>query len=280
MSLYRLLVLIGTLTAFIMLSAILMAACRSSNATPAGPTLLPALSPPSTAAAPRPSATPPPADRFDFPLDPNQFGPYVKDINGPYDADTRYGVQNPGLGQAGKCFVNQAGQRVPFSQLYHAGEDWFKYDGRRQVDWGAAKNQPVHAVANGLVAWKQNLGSEGWVIVLEHLLADGSKVWSAYWHVGDPTVSIGQLVYRGDVIGRIADRDWNSHLHWEIRTWGDGSNLFPPDSAGGRGTCNGRIPALGYTWDDQLSRASPNAWGYVDPVKFISQFRARDHSIK
>ena len=143
-----------------------------------------------------------------------------------------------------------------------------------QVDPGAARGEAVRAVANGLVTWKQNIGAEGWVITIEHLLADGSKVWSAYWHVTEPPVSFGQIVYRGDVIGRITDRGDNSHLHWEIRTWSDGSNLFPPTSAGGRGTCNGRIPALGYTWDDLLARASPNAWGYVDPVKFVAQHRS------
>lgn len=228
------------------------------------PTLMPTLTP-------LPTVTLPPVDRFDLPLDANQFGPYIFKITGPLNVDTRYGVQNPGLGYAGKCFVNRDGRRVPFSLLYHAGEDWFKYDGRRQVDAGAAKDAPVRAVANGLVTWRQNLGAEGWVLVLEHLLADGSKVWSAYWHVADPAISIGQLVYRGDVIGRIADQGDNSHLHWEIRTWRDGSNLFPPTSAGGRGTCNGRVPALGYTWDDELSRTSPNAWGYLDPVKFIKE---------
>jgi hypothetical protein len=97
---------------------------------------------------------------------------------------------------------------------------------------------------------------------------------AAYWHVVEPSVSFGQIVYRGDVIGKVADLGGNSHLHWEIRTWSDGSNLFPPTSAGGRGTCNGRIPALGYTWDDLLARASPNAWGYLDPAKFV---KARQH---
>jgi murein DD-endopeptidase MepM/ murein hydrolase activator NlpD len=220
---------------------------------------------------PRPAATLTPVDRFDYPLDPGQFGPYVHNVTGPLDVDTRYGVRNPGLGTSGKCFVDKHGKKVPFAELYHAGEDWFKYDGRRQVEAGAAKHEPVRAVANGLVTWKQNIGTEGWVIVIEHLLADGSKVWSAYWHVENPAVSIGQLVYRGDVIGRIADREGNSHLHWEIRIWRDGTTLFPPTSAGGRGTCNGRIPALGYTWDDELSRASPNAWGYLDPAKFIDE---------
>ena len=222
---------------------------------------------------PHPPATPSPADHFDFPLAPNRFGPYVYNVTGPLNVDTRYGVQNPGLGTAGKCFVDVNGHKVPFSQLYHAGEDWFKFDAHHQVEAGAAMNEPVQAVANGLVSWKQNIGAEGWVIAIEHLLADGSKVWSAYWHVTDPTVSIGQLVYRGNVIGRVADLGDNSHLHWEIRTWGDGSNLFQPTSAGGRGTCNGRVPALGYTWDDLLARTSPNAWGYLDPVKFIEAHR-------
>ena len=109
------------------------------------------------------------------------------------------------------------------------------------------------------------------MIAIEHLLADGSKVWSAYWHVDEPTVSIraDRLSRRCD--RRVADRGDNSHLHWEIRTWGDGSNLFPPTSAGGRGTCNGRVPALGYTWDDLLARTSPNAWGYLDPAKFVKE---------
>jgi murein DD-endopeptidase MepM/ murein hydrolase activator NlpD len=249
--------------------AALLADCQTSSS-PQPRTSPGAPSPEPTFTA-RPRPTPAPADRFDFPLDPNRFGPYVHNVTGPLNVDTRYGVQNPGLGSAGKCFVDKNGKRVPFAELYHAGEDWFKFDARRQVDPGAATGEAVHAVANGLVTWKQDIGAEGWVITIEHLLADGSKVWSAYWHVAEPEVSFGQIVYRGDVIGKIADRGWNSHLHWEIRTWGDGSNLFPPTSAGGRGTCNGRVPALGYTWDDLLARASPNAWGYLDPSKFVKE---------
>jgi murein DD-endopeptidase MepM/ murein hydrolase activator NlpD len=258
-------------TLFYLICSLLLADCRSSSIAPSlDPSLAPSPDPTST---PRPLPTPPPVDRFDFPLDPNQFGPYVYKVTGPLNVDTRYGVQNPGLGSAGKCFVDENGRKVPFAELYHAGEDWFKFDAHHQVDPGAANGEPVHAIANGLVTWKQDTGREGWIITIEHLLTDGSKVWSAYWHVTRPTVSFGQIVYRGDVIGNIADQGDNSHLHWEIRTWSDGSNLFPPTSAGGRGTCNGRIPALGYTWDDLLARASPNAWGYLDPVKFINEHR-------
>ena len=248
-----------------------LVACQSSSL----PLSLPPSATSSPTPTPRPLPTPLPADHFDFPLDPNQFGPYVHNVTGPLIVDTRYGVQNPGLGSAGKCFVDKHGKKVPFAELYHAGEDWFKFDARRQVDPGAARGEAVRAVANGLVTWKQDIGAEGWVITIEHLLAGGSKVWSAYWHVAEPAVSLGQLVYRGEVIGRVADLGGNSHLHWEIRTWSDGSDLFPPTSAGGRGTCNGRIPALGYTWDDLLARASPNAWGYLDPAKFVKEHRGQ-----
>ena len=213
-----------------------------------------------------------PADRFDFPLDPARYGPYVYEANGQGQVDTRYGVQNPGLGGEGKCFVDASGQNVPFDGLYHAGEDWFLLDAQGQVT-GEANGRPVRAVANGLVVGKLDIGAQGQVVVIEHLLADGSHVWSAYWHVDETPVSIGSIVYRGDEIGVVADQGYNSHLHWEIRTWFDGSNLYPPTTAGGRGTCNGRAPGVGYTWDDIPARAVPDYWGYVDPVKFISRHR-------
>lgn len=264
--------LVAALVAALLLSVLshstVVPAVSNSNFSPVAPTRMPSSSP-----SPLPRVTPATADRFDFPLDPNRFGPYVYNVTGPLNFDTRYGVQNPGLGRAGKCFVDQNGQRVPFDQLYHAGEDWFAYDGRHQVDPGAAKGALVLAVANGVVSWRQNVGSEGNVVVIEHLLADGSHVWSAYWHIDAVKVAMGQLVYQGNVIGQITDQGDNSHLHWEIRSFGDGSNLFPPTSAGGRGTCDGYVMALGYTWDDVLSRANPKVWGYFDPTKFVKEHR-------
>jgi murein DD-endopeptidase MepM/ murein hydrolase activator NlpD len=216
--------------------------------------------------------SPIPADTFDFPLDPTRFGPYVHGVTGPLNVDTRFGVQNPGLGSAGKCFIDRNGDRVPFDKLYHAGEDWFALDARGQVSPGLAAGAPVVAVAHGVVSWMQPTGGDGDIVVIEHLLRDGARVWSAYWHLDRVAVARGQIVRRGDLVGRVLDRGPNSHLHWEIRDWADGSNLYPPDSAGGRGTCNDRVPALGYTWDDSPSRAAPHAWGYLDPAQFV-----RDH---
>jgi murein DD-endopeptidase MepM/ murein hydrolase activator NlpD len=222
--------------------------------------------------------TPAVADAFGFPLPPAQFGPYLPYESGPLPVDTRFGAQNPGVGAAGKCFVDAAGTPVPFNQLYHAGEDWFAVDEAGQVQGRGAAGAPVRAVAAGTVTWVQSLGPEGFVVIAEHRLPQGDsageRVWSVYWHVAHVRVAQGQAVARGDVIGQVHDRGLNSHLHWELRAFADGSDRFPPESAGGRGTCNGYVAGVGYTWDDDPTQARPEAWGYLDPVAFITA-RAR-----
>ena len=213
--------------------------------------------------------TPPLVDGFGFPLDPLRYGPYVRGVTGPLDVDTRFGVQNPALGDAAKCFHDRGGTGVPFRELYHAGEDWFRLNANGQADTFAAAGDPVRSVARGVVHIVQQIGSQGWILVLGHRLADGSNVYSAYWHVDKLQVSRGDVVEKGQVIAVVHDQGGNSHLHWEIRAFGDASHLFPADSAGGRGTCNGRAVGVAYTWDDDPLRARPDYWGYFDPVAFV-----------
>jgi murein DD-endopeptidase MepM/ murein hydrolase activator NlpD len=209
------------------------------------------------------------ADGFEFPLDPALYGPYVQGVSGPLEVDTRFGVQNPSLGDAPKCFHDQQGNGVPFRELYHAGVDWFRLDAAGQVDSFAAAGAPVRAVANGVVYLTQQIGSQGWIVVISHRLESGELVYSAYWHVSQLQVQPGQVVSRGQVIAVVHDQGGNSHLHWEIRTFADGSELFPPGSAGARGTCNGRAAGVAYTWDDDPARAHPEYWGYLDPTAFV-----------
>ncbi len=216
-----------------------------------------------------PSPTPVSADGFDFPLLPGRYGPYVQGVTGPLDVDTRFGVQNPALGDGAKCFHDRDGKGVPFRELYHAGEDWFRLDAVGQVDSFAAAGDPVHAVAAGVVYMTQEIGNQGWIVVLAHRLEDGASVYSAYWHVNQLQVSRGDTVARGQVIALIHDMGGNSHLHWELRSFADASNLFSSGSAGERGTCNGLAAGVAYTWDDDPARARPEYWGYFDPVAFI-----------
>jgi murein DD-endopeptidase MepM/ murein hydrolase activator NlpD len=220
-----------------------------------------------------PVPTPLSADGFDFPVDPARYGPYVQGVTGPLNVDTRFGVQNPALGATPKCFHDRNGEGVPFRELHHAGEDWFRLDTSGQADTAAAAGDPVRAVARGVVYLTQAIGDQGWIIVLAHRLEDGTSIYSAYWHVSNPQVERGDGVERGQVIALIHDQGWNSHLHWEIRGFADASDLFPGDSAGGRGACNGYAAGVGYTWDEDPERARPEYWGYFDPAHFIENHR-------
>ncbi len=225
--------------------------------------------PPAIPTAPpfTPWPTPPAATAFDFPLLPaHAYGPYIPGTSGPLAVDTRYGAQNPALGDRDNCFRDAAGHPVPFSQLYHAGLDLFALDAGGQVVWGWAAHQPVHAVADGVVVFTLETAADG-VIIVEHFLPDGPPVYSVYWHVEDMQVQPGQPVARGQVLAVVLDQGANSHLHWEMRTFRDGSNLFPPDSAGA--ACNGHTAGVAYTWDDDPARAHPDFYGYLDPAAFV-----------
>jgi murein DD-endopeptidase MepM/ murein hydrolase activator NlpD len=215
-------------------------------------------------------STPSVADGFTGPLQPSDlYVPLVQGITSVYAVDTRYGVQNPALGDRANCFRDAAGNHVSFSQLYHAGVDLFALERAGQVALGNAAHAPVHAVAHGVIVSVINAGSDGYVIIVEHLLADASRVYSVYWHTDQVQVQPGQPVTRKQVIAVVKDMGANSHLHWEMRTFRDGSDLFPPGTAGAQ-NCNGHESGVGYTWDDDSARAHPDFYGYLDPVAFVN----------
>ncbi|NLE43880.1 MAG: M23 family metallopeptidase [Chloroflexi bacterium] len=217
-------------------------------------------------------STPRIARRFDFPLLPSeQYGPYVQGISGELTSDTRYGVQNPAWGNQRNCFLDSDGNDVPFSQLFHSGVDLWALNSNGQVILGTA-GSPIHAVADGVVTHVQDAGQDGYIIITKHRLQDGTErfIYSAFWHVDYVQVGAGDPVNLGQVVAQVYDQGGNSHLHWEMHTFSDGTLLFPPDTAGGRGTCNGRVAGVGYTWDDNPLRAHPDYYGYVDPIAFVS----------
>ncbi len=232
-----------------------------------GPDLPPSITVPAGALWP----TPPVAQTFDHPLQPPEaYGPYAQGITGSRAIDTRFGVQNPALGNRSNCFRAKDGSSVPFSQLYHAGVDLFALGPARQLLWGNAAGDPVHAVADGVVVSALDAGAEGQILVTEHRLSDRSAIYAVYWHVDRLQVAPGYPVNRGQVIAAVYDQGLNSHLHWEMRTFRDGSRLFPRGTAGARGTCNGHAAGVAYTWDDVPERARPEAYGYLDPMAFVA----------
>ncbi|RLT42025.1 MAG: M23 family peptidase [Chloroflexi bacterium] len=175
----------------------------------------------------------------------------------PYYAD--YGIKNPFLNGI-RCFG------VDWSKLYHAGEDWFRIGEN-------GENIPipgteVTAVADGTVIWAQPINYPGRVVIISHT---GSLLpqttYSVYSHLAEPlNVQIGNAVVRGQRLGTVLDQLDNSHLHWEIRYFADGSNIYPNYPA-----CNSPYAAgVGYTYPEHPDNFPSPTTGYTDPFTFTT----------
>jgi len=126
------------------------------------------------------------AEGFDFPV-------------GPPDAQGYYNAQG-------------------FGQDRHLGEDWNGLGGG-DSDYG----DPVHAIGDGVVSFAAHLpGNWGNVVRIVHRYQEGEavhEVESLYAHLSGYTVGVGDVVTRGEQIGRIGDADgaYIAHLHLELR---------------------------------------------------------------
>jgi hypothetical protein len=110
--------------------------------------------------------------------------------------------------------------------VYHPGVDLNKDGTYGDQDRG----EPVYAVADGVVAASGVYGGTwGNVILVEHTLPDGSKVWSQYGHLETRLVGTGARVARRQQIGTVGkgDGSLSAHLHFEIRKVSLTANAFP-----------------------------------------------------
>ena len=101
------------------------------------------------------------------------------------------------------------------------------------TDFAVPLGTPVKATARGKVVLAQQLAERGNTVVIDH----GGGLYSLYAHLSAFTVSQGQLVNQGDVIGLSGNTGLSTgpHLHWEMaidgmwldaRRFVDGSNGF------------------------------------------------------
>ena len=79
----------------------------------------------------------------------------------------------------------------------------------------ATQGTPVKAVAQGTVALVGPLGTYLTTVIIDH----GGGFYTVYATLDDATVTKGQRIVRGEVIGHVggATSDQGSHLHFEIR---------------------------------------------------------------
>ncbi len=99
---------------------------------------------------------------------------------------------------------------------------------RRQhngVDLAAPRGTPVYATADGRVGRAQYFGSYGNYVQIEH----GGELQTRYAHLSSYTVSAGDTVRKGDLIGYIGStgRSTGPHLHYEVRVDGEAVDPIP-----------------------------------------------------
>lgn len=93
------------------------------------------------------------------------------------------------------------------------------------IDLAAPVGTPVHATAEARVVRAAFAPGYGNLVVLDH----GGGIETRYGHLSGIAVKVGQLVHRGQVIGRVGStgRSTGSHLHYEIRLSSQAINPLP-----------------------------------------------------
>ena len=199
------------------------------------------------------------SSQWTWPLD----GQFQTLVNGKYGTtleNTDYGVRNLDLVHSSPNHITCFG--VGWHRLYHAGVDLYLSNGN-------TAGAPVRSVSNGVVDYVGS-GTQNVPIIIRH---QASGVWSVYWHLENPTVSENQTVTKGQIIGYVFNQSYtgrfpdvhpfgqdDSHLHFEIRTFEDGGNIFPNYPG-----CNINYPpGVGYTYPEL-----PTNYGYIDPLQFL-----------
>ena len=138
---------------------------------------------------------------------------------------------------------------------YHAGEDWWA--GRRP-GFGTL----VYSIGHGMVTYAQPLGwgADQGIVILRHVLADGSTFLSFYGHLDPPSVTlrVGDCVARGDQVGRIGRPSTSPHLHFEIRSH------MPTEPGGGYWavdpTLAGWMPPSSTIWNYRMATLPGVQW--------------------
>lgn len=100
----------------------------------------------------------------------------------------------------------------------------------RGVDMASAKGTAVRAAATGKVVEARYVAGYGNTVVVKHT----NKYKTRYAHLATITVSVGQYIKRGTLVGTVGDTGWvrkagsdASHLHFELHAYGKQVNPLP-----------------------------------------------------
>jgi len=98
-----------------------------------------------------------------------------------------------------------------------SGNDF--WSGHLGIDIAAFTGDPVYASDSGVIVFAGwSTGGYGYMVMIDH----GNGYQTVYGHLSAVGVSCGQSVYQGNYIGSAGStgNSTGSHLHFEIRLWG------------------------------------------------------------
>lgn len=101
------------------------------------------------------------------------------------------------------------------SRLHPIFREWRTHTG---VDFGATAGTAIRAAADGEIAFAGARGGYGLTTIIDH----GRSLATLYAHQSALLVRAGQVVKRGQVIGRVGSTGYSTgpHLHFEVRVAG------------------------------------------------------------
>lgn len=110
-----------------------------------------------------------------------------------------------------ECYSSRFGNR----RSYNNGEYLYFHTG---LDFCGQVGDPIYAAAAGVVVFADSLTVRGKATMIDH----GRGVYTAYMHQSEIYVSVGEQVYKGQLIGLVGNtgRVEGPHLHFEVLVGG------------------------------------------------------------
>jgi murein DD-endopeptidase MepM/ murein hydrolase activator NlpD len=95
------------------------------------------------------------------------------------------------------------------------------------TDFGAACGTPIYAAADGQVVSAYFDGAYGNRVILANGTVSGTSLATSYNHLTSDTVSIGQSVKRGQVIGYAGTTGYSTGCHLHFMVYRNGATTDP-----------------------------------------------------
>lgn len=113
----------------------------------------------------------------------------------------------------------------PFGRRFHPIlHIWKLHDG---TDFGASCGTPIRAAADGRVLRRTYDSGYGNRLMIDHGTLSGRGFVTGYNHASRYTVSVGQSVRRGQVVGYVGNTGYSTGCHLHLMAWVNGGITDP-----------------------------------------------------